>query len=231
MSQELVKNVEAPLVLTMSDQDRAEMMAAFAKNCADGNISEFTLSRIKIANGLAQWVIEDAEGDKTEPYVQGVIVHIHDVRTYYPSKHTRNIPPDCSSRDGKTGHGKPGGICTECPLAQWDSADGDSSAQACKQGKVLLMFRGENLLPDVVHIPPTSIKAVEKFVLQTLTKRLAYHQCLTRISLVKAQSKGGDPYGKAVFEVVRRLSAEEIAGAAAAEGFTVALLNPPQENQ
>ena len=226
MSQELAKTIGAPLALTMGEQERTEMMAAFAKNCADGNISEFTLSRIKIANGMAQWVIEDVEGEKTEPFIQGVIVHIHDVRTYYPNKQARNVPPECSSRDGKVGFGKPGGECAKCALAQWDSAEGDSSAQACKQGKVLLIFRGDNLLPDVVHIPPTSIKAVEKFGLQSLTKRLPYHHCVTRISLVKAQSKGGDSYGKAVFEVVRRLSPEEIKGATQAEAFTLGLLYP-----
>jgi len=223
--QELVKSAEAPLALTMGDEERAEMMAAFAKNCADGNISEFTLSRIKIASGMAQWVVEDAEGDRTVPAIEGVIVHIHDSRTYYKSKNTANVPPDCSSHDGKTGVGKPGGECRKCPLAQWDSADGESNAQACQQKKILFMVRGDSMLPDVVSIPPTSIKAVNKFVLQTLTKRLQYHHCITRITLTKAQSKAGQPYGKAAFEVVRRLSPQEIAGAVAMEGFTKALLN------
>lgn len=226
MSQELVKSMGAPLALTMSEEERKETMAAFAANCADGNISEFTLPRIKVASGMAQWHVEDVlEGEKPIPSIEGVIVHLHDSRTYYPTKNAGNVPPDCSSRDGKTGVGKPGGECKKCPLAAWESADGDSNAQACKQSKQLFMLRGDSVLPDVVSIPPTSIKAVNKFLLQLVTKRLQYHHCIVRIGLEKAQNKQGQVYGKAVFEVIRKLSPDECAHANEMQAFTKALIN------
>ena len=225
MSQELVKSMEAPLALTMSEEEQRETMAAFVENCGDGSISEFTLPRIKVANGMAQWLVEDVlEGEKPVPYIEGVIVYIHDSRTYYPTKNAGNVPPECSSRDGVTGYGKPGGKCKECPLAQWDSAEGESNAQACKQSKELFMLIGDSVLPTRVSLPPTSLKAVEKFKLQMVTKRMQYRHCIVRLSLVKAQNKAGQTYGKAVFDVVRRLSEAEAKRSEDMQGFTKAIL-------
>ena len=230
MSQELMKPVEAPVALTMSEEEKRETMAAFVENCGDGSISEFTLPRIKVANGMAQWIVEDViDGEKPVPSIEGVIVHIHDSRAYYASKQAGNVPPDCSSRDGITGIGKPGGNCKTCPLAQWDSAEGDSNAQACKASKQLFMLIGDSVLPTVVSLPPTSLKAVEKFKLQMVTKRMQYRHAIVRISLMKATNKAGQPYGKAVFDVVRKLSEAEAKRAEEMQAFTISILNPEEK--
>jgi hypothetical protein len=213
MSQELVKSIGAPLALTMPEEERKEVMAAFAVNCASGSITEFDLPRIKVASGTALWLIPDLEGDTTAPAIEGVIVHVRDNRTYYQSKDAGNVPPDCSSRDGVTGVGKPGGDCSKCPLAAFDSDPDGGAGQACKQSKQLVMLRGTSMLPEVVSIPPTSLKAVRQFFLKLVTQRVPYHHCILRIELEKAQSQQGKVYGKAVLKFVRKLSPPEIANA------------------
>ena len=66
MSQDLVRTNAAPLALTMPDEERQAVMAAFAVNCAEGtSITEFDLSRSKVASGTALWLIPGLEGDKT----------------------------------------------------------------------------------------------------------------------------------------------------------------------
>jgi hypothetical protein len=209
MSQDLVKSIGAPLALTMPEEERKEVMAAFAVNCASGSITEFDLPRIKVASGTALWLIPDLEGDTTAPVIEGVVVYVRDNRTYYKEKDAGNVPPDCSSR---AGIGKPGGDCSKCPLAQWESAQ-DGEGQACKQSKQLFMLRGTSMLPEVVSIPPTSLKAVRQFFLKLVTQRVPYHHCILRIELEKAQNAQGKPYGKAALKFVRKLSPQEIANA------------------
>ena len=234
MSQELVKSIAAPLALTMPEEDRQAVMAAFSTNCASGSITEFDLPRIKVASGTALWLIPGLEGDTTQQAIEGVIVSARDTRVYYASKDAGNVPPDCSSIDGLVGIGKPGGRCVArtdadgkilpgCPLAQWDS--GENGAQACKQVKQLFMLRGVSMLPEVVSLPPTSLKAIRQFFLKLATQGIQYYQCILRIELEKAQSAQGKTYGKAVMRFVRRLAADEIARAeelrAFVEGFAV----------
>jgi hypothetical protein len=73
------------------------------------------------------------------------------------------------------------------------------------------MLRGTSMLPEVVSIPPTSLKAVRQFFLKLVTQRLPYHHCILRVELEKAQSQQGKLYGKASFKFVRKLTPDEIA--------------------
>jgi hypothetical protein len=219
---DLVKAGAAPLALTIPDEERQAVMAAFATNCGNADLSEFDLPRIKVASGTALWLIPGVGGETTAPVIEGVVVEARDTRVYYASKDAGNVPPDCSSVDGKTGRGKPGGVCADCPLAQWDS--GENGAQACKQTKMLFMLRGTSMLPEVVSLPPTSLKAVRKFFLQLTTQGIQYHHCILRVELEKAQNPQGKTYGKAVMKFIRRLSPEEVGRAeemrAFAKGFS-----------
>ena len=219
MSQDLVKSTGAPLALTMPEEERQAVMAAFAVNCATGSITEFDLPRIKVNPGTALWLIPGLEGDSTAQAIEGVIVHARDTRVYYQSKDAGNVPPDCSSIDGITGNGKPplGGECPKCPMARWGS--GENDAQACKQVKQLFMLRGTSMLPEVVSLPPTSLKAIRQFFLKLATQGIQYYHSILRIELEKAQNQQGKAYGKAVMKFVRRLSPEEIARAEEMRAF------------
>src|SRR5262245_35994761 len=111
MTQEVMKPGVAPLALTIPEEERQAVMAAFATNCGSADLSEFDLPRIKVASGTALWLIPGVEGETTAPAIEGVVVEARDTRVYYESKDAGNVPPDCSSIDGKTGRGKPGGVC------------------------------------------------------------------------------------------------------------------------
>jgi hypothetical protein len=203
----------------MPDEERQDIMAAFATNCASGSITEFDLPRIKINSGTALWLIPDLSGDKTAPSITGVVVEARDTRVYYATKDAGNVPPDCSSTDAKTGVGKPGGDCASCPLAQYDSAPDGGAGQACKQVKQLFMVRGASMLPEVVSLPPTSQKAIRKFFLGLATQGIPYYKCIVRIDLEKAQNAAGKVYGKAVLIFDRMLNPAEIERAEEVRGF------------
>jgi hypothetical protein len=213
MSQELTTIKPAPMALTLSDDQVAAHQEAFAMNVASGNVSAFDLPRIKVMSGAALWLIPGLENEETAPRIEGVIVYARDTRVYYSKKDAGNVPPDCSSTDNVKGTGQPGGECAACPFAEWDSAPDGGAGQACKQVKQLFLMRGDSMLPEVVSLPPTSLRAAQKFFLALASKGVPYTGAIVSIELEKAQNAAGKPYGKAKFNVVRRLSAEEHARA------------------
>jgi len=213
MPQELIKPGAPPRALTLTDAEAREVQETFAENIGDGTITEFDLPRIKVNPGTALWLIPAVEGDQTSPFVEGVIVHARNTRAYYKSKDAGNVPPDCSSRDGVTGTGSPGGKCADCPLAEWDSAPDGGAGQACKASKQLFMLRGDSMFLEVVSLPPTSLKVIRQFFLKLGTQGVRYHQAIIRIDLEKAQNAQGKPYGKASMKFIRKLTPDEIARA------------------
>ncbi len=208
MSQELVA-VTAPTALTLQDDAAKAVQEAFAINITSGSVSEFDLPRIKVMSGAALWLIPTLEGEETAPRIEGVIVHARDTRVYYASKDAGNVPPDCSSPDGMTGHGKPGGDCLRCPLAQFGTAPDGGGGQACKAVKQLFMLRGDAMFPEVVSLPPTSGKNARQFFLKLTTQGIPYYGALVAIELEKVQNAAGKPYGRAVMKFLRRLTPDE----------------------
>ena len=220
MSQELVRTNAAPLALTMPEEERQAVKEAFAVNCAEGtSITEFDLPRIKVASGTALWLIPGLEGDKTEPAIEGVIVLARDTRVYYTSKDAGNVPPDCSSIDGKTGQGRSGRRVREVPAGAVRVRAGRRRGAGVQAAKQLFMLRGTSMFPEVVSLPPTSLKAVRQFFLKLTTQGIPYHHHMVRIELEKAQNAQGKAYGKAVMKFVRKLSADEIARAEEMRAF------------
>jgi hypothetical protein len=153
--------------------------------------------------------------EETLARLDGVIVYARDTRVYYKTafgKSSGKQPPDCTSSDGITGKGKPGGDCSRCPLAEYGSAE-VGSGQACKQVKQIFILRGDLLLPEVVSLPPTSLKGARQFVLKLTTPGIPYYQAVISMELEKAQNAAGIQYGKAQLKFVRKLTPEEAARA------------------
>ena len=210
----------------MPEEERQAVMAAFAVNCASGSITEFDLPRIKMASGTALWLIPGLEGDKTARSIEGVVVSARDTRVYYASKDAGNVPPDCSSMDGKIGVGQAWRRVRAS--ARWRSGTPRRTAargRRASRSKQLFMLRGTSMLPEVVSLPPTSLKAIRQFFLKLATQGIQYHQCILRIELEKAQNAAGKPYGKAVLNFVRKLSPDEIARAEEVRAFVAELLD------
>jgi hypothetical protein len=222
MSQEIATIQPGPLALTAAQTEIEELKEAIAMNVGTGGLSEFDLPRITIAPGAFK--VPTANGTALIDRIEGVIIFMRDVRAYYKSKDAGNRPPDCSSRDCIVGVGEPGGNCIPmngkpgCPFAEFESAttaDGKpGKGQACKQVKQLFMLRGESLLPEVLAIPPTSLKAATKFFNWVMGQRLPHVKALIAVTVQNAKNTQGQEYGTAVFQMVRRLSADEIARAA-----------------
>ncbi len=212
MSQQLIKSETQSEILAFH-RDLGDISAALSTNIGSGNLSEFDLPRIKIpAGGGTQWTVPTLEGEAMEPQIEGVIVLARDTRAYYSqpiSETGGNQPPDCYSTDGATGCGKPGGACITCPLAAYGSAPG-GRGQACKQIKQLFVLRGSQLLPEVVTLPPTSLKAAKQYLLKLTSQGIPYYAVVTRIGLERTKNAQGIAYSRAVLSFVRRLMPGEV---------------------
>ena len=215
MSTDVVKTESGSAIRAFAT-DLNTITEAMAVNIGSGGLTTFDFPRIKVPGGGAtQWLVPTLEGDKAEATIEGVIVLARDTRAYWvksPEEGGGNNPPDCSSNEAIIGIGTPGGNCMACPLAQFGSAV-KGSGQACKQVKQLFFLRGDNLLPEVVGLPPTSLKAAKQYLLKLTSQGVPYYAAVTRIALERMQNPAGQKYATAAFSYVRRLTADEIAKA------------------
>jgi hypothetical protein len=65
------------------------------------------------------------------------------------------------------------------------------------------------MFPEVVSLPPTSVKAARQFLVKLTTQGIPYYGALVAIELEKAQNAAGKPYGRASLKFLRRLSQDE----------------------
>ena len=141
--------------------DKERIKQLVARNIGNRGINAFNLTRIKVpSSGSTTWMIPGIGGEGEAKEVRGIIVAYREPRARWKDVFGASgggVPPDCSSEDGLTGVGDPGGNCATCEFAQFGSAVGPngqpSRGQACKQMRTLFLLNQEGILPYVVSIP------------------------------------------------------------------------------
>jgi hypothetical protein len=195
--------------------DLEAVEAVLTENLGTGGLSEFDLQRIKIpAGGMTAYEVNDLEGTSFVPTIHAVILFARDVRAYWPDSLDESgggKPPACHSNDGKIGIGAPGGICAQCPMAQFGSAK-KGKGQACKQVKQLFLLRegSGSILPENFLVPPTGLNNFKKLALMLGGRGVSISGILVEIGLVKAKSAEGITYSQPTFRPVRTLAASEL---------------------
>ena len=183
----------------------AEMMKAIDVNLGDDGLQIDDLERIKIpSGGGVQFEIPSLLGGvDTCKRLEFLLLHHQTQRAYWEGKYEGgNEPPLCSSLDGKRGRGTPGGDCSKCPLAEWGSADdGAGRGQACKQVKCAYILRKEQNLPDVLTLPPTSLKPLRKHLIRISNARQPFTAIAHVATLNKVANADNIAYSQAEFAV------------------------------
>ena len=135
-----------PLDFVLPEMGDADFSSEELAEDRDG----FTMSfpRIKIpAGGVLQFELPtgDPQHPDYSPTLTGVILFNHASCAYWPEgdEYSDDVPPLCSSVDGKQGYGEPGGVCETCALSQFGSAS-QWSRQSLQEyaGAVLAAQRG-----------------------------------------------------------------------------------------
>jgi len=213
-SKELVKKEKETAVspFVVFQTAIAEIREAVTANLGDRGMSASDFERIKIpAGGGTAWTLQSLDGEEMVKELSGIIVAWRDTRAYWsvPMEQSEgNMPPDCYSMDARTGIGKPGGDCHACPFAEFGS-DPKGDGQACKQVRQLFLVRQENLLPEIVSLPATSLKPARQYFMRLASKAVPCYSLITRIGLEKTKNTQGIVYARAVFASGGRLSPEQ----------------------
>lgn len=182
----------------------------------------FDLEQIKVPSGQgpAMWAVPTLEGeDEAAKTIDGVIILTQDIRVFYRQSFDAGgggTPPDCSSTDGVTGQGEPGGDCATCPFAQWGSAEPKANGearkgQACQAKRLLWMVRADQMIPSVVVVPATSLKIIRKYQLGLAGRGMRTWQVATSLALEKAQSGDGIAYYRIQPRMLGKLGDDELA--------------------
>jgi hypothetical protein len=215
MSTELTKTNSAYVIL---NTDVGEIREAMEANVGDGQVASGDFDRIKVpAGGATAWTVQTLDGEEMMKELVGIVVAWRDTRAYWRASMEEgdgNSPPDCSSVDAKTGVGAPGGDCRECELAKFGS-DSKGEGQACKLIRQLLLIREDNRLPEIVSLPPSSVKSARQYFLRLASRGVPCYGVITRLGLEKTKNNQGIAYSRATFTSGGRLSADETAQAKA----------------
>ena len=219
MTDKLAKN-ETFQLLAATPEKIDEMKELIAEVPESDGMTPFDLPELKVpSGGGTSWEVTTAAGEESVKVLRGIILVANKVRQYYAGEFTgEGVPPHCSSQDGVTGHGSPGGQCAECPLAQWGSAK--NGAQACAERRHMLMLTPDSILPSFLNLPPTSLKAFRKYRTLLLGQSLPISGVITEMTLTKAKNATGIEYSQVNFSSGGVLSPEERARAKEfADGF------------
>ncbi len=183
----------------------------------DGLSMSFNRVKIPSGGGL-QFEIptDDPENPDYDKALVGVILFNHATCAYWPPKDDDNDEEDeednnplCSSLDGKTGVGTPGGTCATCPLNTYGTAE-KGKGKACKNMRIIYLLRSGEYLPLQFNLPPTSIRSFREFMNRAfrLRNRNPYGS-VVEIKL-KKDSNGKQEYSVATFRRLYDFQGEEL---------------------
>jgi hypothetical protein len=203
--------------------DMTQLAETIRENLGGTQIDIFQLDRVKVpSGGGTTWEVPDllAEGGSiSTKNLEGVIIYFSDGNGYWDKPYDgNNTPPVCVSEDGLVGISEMpglGGDCSTCPLNQFGSEikpDGTKGkGKACKNMRRLFMVRQGNILPLLLVVPPTSLKAIRQYFLRLAGAGVPYYGVTTKLTLTKAKSDGGIDYAEIVPALGAQLGPEEAA--------------------
>jgi len=175
-----------------------EVQTMLRDNLGGAGLNPSSLERVTIpAGGGLSFTLPTLEGDEDLRSFEAVILLHTAQRNFWSKPYSgEDTLPDCSSADGITGVGDPGGECHFCVLNQWGSHPSGTSAKACKETRTLYLLRPGELLPITLSIPPSSLGTFAHFVQRLSRAALRYSAVRTRFALERTKSGGGIEYAR-----------------------------------
>ncbi len=184
-----------------------ERVKTLRENLAGEELALADLNRIRVpAGGGLKWQIENASGVEVLDALEGVILHIAKRRAYWSNPNPTNTPPDCASTDLLIGIGTPGGACKACPFYQFGSGK-NGHGKACKETRIIFVLRRGQVLPDVLAVPPASLRALKTYLLRLSLPK--YH-VITQFTLEGAKNGDGIAYARIAFKAIGSLDLASI---------------------
>ena len=190
-----------------------QLRKVITDNVGDDGIKVHNLQRIINPSGKStKWEIPLITGDtETTSEIEGIIVFHKLSRARWAGQYDGGSEaPVCSSRDGITGVGLPGGACRECPYAKFtEKEDGTSEKPECRLVKQVFIRRPGKLLPMILNVSAVNRDQINSYMFNLLSEGLSYNQVVTKVFLTPDKAKSGFDYAKVNFAATSILSPEQ----------------------
>jgi hypothetical protein len=177
--------------LTVLDFDPRELRALLAQTLGGGALELQDLDRIKMPTGGGlTFEVPTPAGPEARSTITGVLVHVQQRRAYWaqPFDETGGgTPPDCTSADGISGVGEPGGECRTCPHAKFQ----EDEVPACRLTAECVLFQPAEFLPTILVASAGSVRSVAKYLLSLTKRGLRYSDVVTTFGLERVKSRRG----------------------------------------
>lgn len=145
--------------------------------------------------------------------IEAVMIFHTAARAWWKSQEVTGSLPDCSSYDGQrpaTGKGPKGETdCSKCPLNEFGSGK-EGRGKACKERLNAFFVRKDDRLPNLLPLPPTSIRPFSRYVTALINGGKPLSAVVTELSLEKKQAGGGQAYSVVVAKVGREMTFAEM---------------------
>jgi len=206
----VVETSEFPFLQVMHTNPDVDLVEVMQENLGDEDFTIFDLDRVVVPSGGATtWEVPGLSGVEETKTLRGIIVAVQKSRGYWKEElEGEGTPPDCSSNDGETGFGEPGGSCLTCPLNQFGS--GKNGSKGCKEIKNVFLLTENSMLPVILQVPPTSLKALRKYSVQLTGADLRQLSgVVTEFTLQKTKSRSGFTHSAISLRMVADLTGEQ----------------------
>jgi len=198
--------------MSVTPEKLSEIIVA---NVGEQGINVGHLDRIVNPSGKStKWEIPTLDGEaETTGEIEGIIVFHKLSRARWDGEYKGGgEAPLCSSKNGFSGVGVPGGDCQQCPYGKFTEDDkGESVKPECRLVKQVFIRRPDELLPVVLNVTAVNIGSADKYLFRLLNKGKAYNSVVTKVHLTSDKSASGFDYAKTNFAATAFLSAEQAA--------------------
>ena len=171
-------------------------------------VDNFQLPKVKLGSDG----FEITDGEDTLDDIEGTLVHLRKVNIYYekPYQPGNEEPPTCFSPDGVTPDHTialpVNPTCKGCPKSEYGTSP-LGTGKACRNMRlVYLLMTDEAIIPRVLTVPPTSLRAVDKYLMDLTERGLNFRKVKTKIHAYKEDKKA--TYCKLKFSMAEKLSKE-----------------------
>lgn len=172
--------------------------------------------KIKIAGAGAGVFKVYAPGDETGASVsevEGVILSTTRTNGLWEQAFGANgaadKSPDCYSPDAVVGTRRDTGEMCKCAACKYNQFGSDGAGKRCKNMRNVLILKSGDVLPSLLVLPPTALKAFENYRVKLLSKaRCGVSGVVTRITLRNQKNPSGIEYSTPEFEPVCKLTVD-----------------------
>lgn len=151
------------------NMDLDEIISLISDSLGNEELTPRDLEKLTVpgATDEAVWTVAGMNGEEKVKELAGVILMVGSRRDYWadPYQPGQTTPPNCTSSDGVSGEGNPGGPCEACPMNKFESAP-VGKGKACKESRSIFFLRSGSLLPTVISTPPTSLKSWKQYLVR-----------------------------------------------------------------